>query len=333
MQEQRKLDHIELTFKAQKNILELDDRFNYEPLMSAHPGVENKLETMIFGKKLNAPLWVSSMTGGNSKAQLLNHNLARVCREFGIGMGLGSCRSLLESNSNVKDFDLRPIIGEELPLFANLGIAQLEKSLSEKSCNKIFDMLETLSVDGLIIHINPLQEYLQREGDVITKPPIETIQNFLELTKIKVIVKEVGQGMGPKSLQALLKLPIAGIELAGFGGTNFSQIELMRNSDTYNGTGLSPLSSIGHSSFEMIEILNGFQASYPMDIIISGGISNFLDGYYLLKKSLNNAVIGQAKNFLVHAEDYDQLKTFVQNEILGLKMANAFLTLKEGYKK
>jgi isopentenyl-diphosphate delta-isomerase len=155
----------------------------------------------------------------------------------------------------------------------------------------------------------------------------------LELTKIKVIVKEVGQGMGPKSLQALLKLPIAGIELAGFGGTNFSQIELMRNSDNYNGTGLSPLSSIGHSSFEMIEILNGFQASYPMDIIISGGISNFLDGYYLLKKSLNNAVIGQAKNFLVHAEDYDQLKTFVQNEILGLKMASAFLTLKEGYKK
>jgi isopentenyl-diphosphate delta-isomerase len=218
-------------------------------------------------------------------------------------------------------------------LFANLGIAQLEKSLSENSCNKIFDMLELLAVDGLVVHINPLQEFLQKEGDIIKRPPIETIQNFLELTKTKVIVKEVGQGMGPKSLQALLKLPIAGIELAGFGGTNFSQIELMRKSDPHRGQGLSPLSSVGHSALEMIEILNGFAVSSPMDIIISGGINNFLDGYYLLKKSLNNAVIGQAKNFLVHAENYEQLKAFIQNEILGLKMANAFLTLKDGNKK
>lgn len=327
MQEQRKLDHINLTLEAQKHILDLDTRFNYEPLLAAHPKTESNLETMIFGKKLKAPLWISSMTGGSTKSTLINHNLARVCREFGLGMGLGSCRSLLNSKFDNGDFNLRSIIGDELPLFANLGIAQIEQSLRDNSCDRIFKMLVSLSVDGLIIHINPLQEYFQKEGDIITVPPIETLARFLNLTNIKVIVKEVGQGMGPASLQALLELPIGGIELAGFGGTNFVEIELKR--DLEHKPGLSPLASIGHSSLEMIEVLNSFYKKYPKDLIISGGIKDFLDGYYLLKKSANNAVIGQAKNFLVHAHDYEKLRTFVQNEIDGLKMAHAFLTIKE----
>jgi isopentenyl-diphosphate delta-isomerase len=330
MQEQRKLDHIELTLKAQKNILELDDRFNYEPLLSAHPSLDKKLETKFFGKNLKAPLWVSSMTGGNAKANLINQNLAKVCREFGLGMGLGSCRTLLESNSHFDDFNLRPIIGDDLPLYANLGIAQIEKSLIDNSCHKIFQMLEKLSVDGLFIHINPLQEYLQIEGDIISRPPLETIKNFLKLSSTKVVIKEVGQGMGPLSLKALVELPITGIELAGFGGTNFSEVELLRrpqlNEQTHS---LNALSRVGHSALEMVEILNGFSKNHPKDIIISGGIKNFLDSYYLLKKSTNNSVIGQAKNFLVHAHDYEKLRLFVQGEIAGLHVAHAFLSIKE----
>jgi isopentenyl-diphosphate delta-isomerase len=327
MQEQRKLDHINLTLLAQKNLLDIDTRFNYEPLLAAHPKSSDNLKTTIFGKTLNAPLWISSMTGGSSKSTLINHNLARVCREFGLGMGLGSCRSLLNDNFDNEDFNLRPIIGDDLPLFANLGIAQIEESLQKKTYDKIFKMLETLAVDGLIIHINPLQEYLQTEGDSITVPPIETLKKFLAITNIKIIVKEVGQGMGPESLKALLALPIAGIELAGYGGTNFVEVEMKR--DVEHKPGLSPLASVGHSTLEMIEILNSFYKKYPKDLIISGGIKNFLDGHYLLKKSYNNAVIGQAKNFLVHAHDYGKLRDFVQNEIEGLKMANNFLTIKE----
>jgi isopentenyl-diphosphate delta-isomerase len=307
--------------------LDLDARFNYEPLLAAHPKSTDNFKTTIFGKTLDAPLWVSSMTGGSSKSTLINHNLARVCREFGLGMGLGSCRSLLHDNFNKEDFNLRPIIGDDLPLFANLGIAQIEESLQKKSCDKIFKMLEALAVDGLVIHINPLQEYLQKEGDSITVPPLETLKEFLAIANIKVIVKEVGQGLGPESLKALVELPIAGIELAGFGGTNFVEVEMKRDVD-YK-PGLFPLASVGHSAVEMIEILNSLYTKYPKDIIISGGIKNFLDGHYLLKKSFNNAVIGQAKNFLVHAHDYGKLREFVQNEIDGLKMANNFLTIKE----
>ena len=327
MQEQRKLDHINLTLEAQKNLLDLDPRFNYEPLLAAHPNLENKLETTIFGKKLKAPLWVSSMTGGSSKSTLINHNLARICREFGLGMGLGSCRSLMNENYKNADFDVRPIMGDDLPLFANLGIAQVEQSIRENNCDKILKMLEVLTVDGLVIHINPLQEYLQKEGDVITVPPIETIKKFLSLTKTKVVIKEVGQGMGPASLKALMELPIAGIELAGFGGTNFVEVEMKRN--VKHKAGLYPLATVGHSALDMIDTLNGLHHKYQKDLIISGGIKNFLDGYYLLKSSANNAVIGQAKNFLVHAHDYESLRDFVRNEIDGLKMAYNFLTIKE----
>lgn len=327
MQEQRKLDHIDMTLKAQKSLLELDTRFNYEPLLSAHPTLNNNLPTKIFNKKLNAPLWISSMTGGSTQSRVINQNLAKVCREFGLGMGLGSCRAFLESGNHNEDFKLRAIIGSELPLFANLGIAQIEKALKEKSTDKISKMVESLEADGLIIHINPLQEYLQREGDIISRAPIETLREFLKITKLKVIVKEVGQGMGPKSLKMLLELPIAGIELAGFGGTNFSAIEIMR--DKTSTKDLAALATVGHSTLEMLEFLNDHADQFPQEIIISGGIKNFLDGYYLLKKSKNNAVIGQAKNFLIHADDYQKLKTFVQNEINGLKMADAFLSLKE----
>ncbi len=327
MQEQRKLDHITMTMKAQKNLLELDTRFNYEPMLSAHPHPETQLETKIFGKTLKAPFWISSMTGGTSDANLININLARVCHEFGLGMGLGSCRPLLESKKYFSDFDLRSIIGDAQPFFANLGIAQIEKSLEEKSSEKIFEMIHNLEADGLIIHINPLQEYLQLEGDTISRPPIEILAEFLSLSKTKIIVKEVGQGMGPKSLLALLELPIAGIELAGFGGTNFSEIELLRGPEKKRS--LAPLTTVGHSASEMIDFLNNFKDRYKTEIIISGGVKNFLDAHFLLSKSKHNAVVGQAKNFLAHARNYEELKEFVQNEIAGLKMAQAFLSVKE----
>ena len=137
--------------------------------------------------------------------------------------------------------------------------------------------------------------------------------------------------MGPLSLKALLALPIAGIELAGFGGTNFSQIEIMRNTQSDNT--FSPITQIGHSAHEMILMLNKMHGTRKIDIIISGGVKNFLDGYYLLEESLNNAVIGQAKNFLVYALNYESLKVFVQNEIEGLKLAHAYLQVKESVRK
>src|ERR1051325_3494522 len=111
----RKKDHIGLAFKSQEGI-ENDSRFYYEPLLSAHPAALKPV--MFLSKTMKAPLWISSMTGGTELAYTINHNLARACRDFGLGMGLGSCRILLEGDTYFKDFNLRHELGNDRPLFA-----------------------------------------------------------------------------------------------------------------------------------------------------------------------------------------------------------------------
>jgi isopentenyl-diphosphate delta-isomerase len=334
MQENRKRDHIELTSQSQTNGHEVDARFNYEPLLSAHPGLNSDISTFFLGKKISAPLWISSMTGGVGPAREINQNLARVCREFSLGMGLGSCRPLLESAEYFNDFNLRPILGDDLPLFANLGIAQVESLILSNNIEKINTLVDKLQADGLIIHVNPLQEWFQPEGDKFLQPPIETIARFCELTanrSKKLIVKEVGQGMGIRSLKALLDLPVDAIELASFGGTNFSKLELLRNADNDKGA-IESLSTVGHTSEEMIGFLNQLLRVRPeyknKQIIISGGVRNFLDGFYLQEILEFSSIVGQAKNFLNHASNYDKLRAFTNDQVEGLKMARAFLSVK-----
>jgi isopentenyl-diphosphate delta-isomerase len=328
---ERKKDHIQLAFKGRMYADELDSRFNYEPLLSGHPNRET-VNISFMGKSLKAPIWVSSMTGGTEKARHINSNLARACKEFGLGMGLGSCRTLLNNDDNLKDFDFREIIGNELPFWANLGISQVEELLMNDELGRIEDLAEKLRADGLIIHINPLQEWLQPEGDMVWHKPIDVIERILERSKLKIMVKEVGQGMGPESLLALLKLPLEAIEFAAFGGTNFPKIEMMRSKDETRGN-FYPLAFIGHTAEEMVEVVNKAVKSNQeincRQIIISGGITTFLDGYYLINRIRLPAIYGQASAFLRYAQGpYDHLQEFVKSQIDGLKLAGAYLKIK-----
>lgn len=333
MSGQRKKDHIKLAFQSQVQATELDKRFYYEPLLSAHPGAE--LPSFNFlGKQMRAPIWISSMTGGTEQAAHINKNLAKVCAEFGLGMGLGSCRPLLESNARFADFDLRKIIGPDLPFYANLGIAQIEDLLEKKEVAKIADLLGNLQTDGLIVHVNPLQESMQPEGDKYKKPALESIQELLVELNLPIIVKEVGQGMGYQSLKALMQLPLAAIDFAASGGTNFSKLELLRG-DSQKLEQLKCWSKIGHSAEEMCLMVNQLQQELGeklqcKEYIISGGVKNFLDGYYLSELLQQKAIYGQGSAFLKYAkEDYSSLQNFVAQEIEGLKLANAFLRIKK----
>ncbi len=329
----RKREHLELALKSQTNLSVNDDRFDYEPMLSAHP--EDVLKPFGFaGKEMKVPIWISSMTGGSEYSGIINHNLARACNEFGMGMGLGSCRVLLEEGDYFDHFNLREIIGNDCPFYANLGISQIEKSILNKSTARITDLVERLKADGLIIHVNPIQEWLQPEGDKLKVAPIETIKAFLSKTKLKIIVKEVGQGFGPGSIAELLKLPLEAIELASFGGTNFAKVELQR-SNIQRQKLLEPLSRIGNNAYQMVDNINRFAKTNNSQlkcksVIISGGVQSFLDGYYLMRRCKLNSVYGQASAFLEYArEDYDQLKEFIQLQVEGLKLASAYLRLKE----
>jgi len=330
--EQRKKDHIELAFKSQIASGELDRRFFYEPILAAHPTSGSYPEQDFLGFRMRAPLWVSSMTGGTKLAKTINHNLARACGEFGFGMGLGSCRSLLNSDDHLSDFAVKAHLPNQ-PLFANLGIAQVEQLFQQKQGDKILHLLEKLQADGLIIHVNPLQEWLQPEGDRFQQSPLATIEEALQQLDVPIIVKEVGQGMGYESLKALLQLPLAAVDFAANGGTNFAMLELLR-SDPLQQAAYQPLTKIGHSAEDMVLLVNQLKTELGNKlqvehIIISGGIKTFLDGYYLVQKIESKAIYGQASAFLTHARgSYEELRQYVATQIAGLELAQAYLKIR-----
>lgn len=327
----RKQSHLDLAFQSQSAVL--DKRFYYEPMLSGHPKFGEKMTTKWGEKELDYPLWISSMTGGTSKAGPINKMLAKTANKFGLGMGLGSCRMIIEDNTYFEDFNLRPILGDRVPFYANVGIAQIEKLLNLNQAKKLTELVNKLSADGLIVHVNPLQEWLQPEGDRIEQSPLVTIQQLLNEFDKPIIVKEVGQGFGPASMGELLKLPLLAIDFAANGGTNFSKLELIRNKKLQNH--FTDVVSLGHSAEEMVTFLNDTVdklggALRCTNVIISGGIKNFLDGYYCINKSDLNSIYGQAAPFLKYAnESQDALNEFAEFQINGLLMAQRLLRVKK----
>lgn len=331
----RKEDHIELAFRSQVDRVALDGRFDYEPMLAAHP-VPGSLPAFNFGgKTMRAPLWVSSMTGGTEKAYVINQNLGRACAEFGLGMGLGSCRPLLYGHERLRDFAIRPVTGDDVPLYANLGNAQVQELFDDGREQELQQMVDALRADGLIIHVNPLQEAMQPEGDRFTASPLATVEATLAaFPELPLIVKAVGQGMGPASVRALLKLPLLAIDTAANGGTNFAKLELLR-SDELLRQAYEPVVNLGHSVEEMVDMANNTLADAGTQVqcknlIASGGVRNFLDGYYLTQKSKLPAIYAQASAFLRYArEDYTTLQRYVNTQLRGLELAHAYLRVRK----
>ncbi len=329
----RKKDHIDLAIASATQLSTKDDRFYYEPMLSIHPDSTTQLSTVFLQKPFEAPIWVSSMTGGTGIAKIINENLARACKDFGLGMGLGSCRKILFDDEYLEDFMVRRFIGDQ-PLYANLGIAQVSDLLSKGQAKVIAEMINKLSADGLIIHVNPVQEWLQPEGDIIAgNTPMAVIESALDKLNCPIIVKEVGQGIGPQSLLALMKLPLAAIEFAAYGGTNFAKLENLRDPRTDQ---IDPICFVGHHPTEMIEMIHRILEECPSDdiackeFIISGGIKDYLDGYYYNDLLSVNSIYGQAAGFLKHAHgDYDDLAYYVEQQINGYKFAKQYLTVKK----
>ncbi len=315
---QRKESHIDLTPQSQTSGNGRDSRFDYEPLFFTHPTQTETWETKFLNETLNYPIWISSMTGGTEKASVINRNLGTLAGKYKLGMGLGSCRPLLHSKDRLSEFAIRKYLAGQ-PLLANLGIAQVEECLLSGNVHLIHEMVKMTEATGLMVHLNPLQEWLQPGGDRFTLSPFETLKRFLDDVSYPVLVKEVGQGMGPRSLKALLSLPIDGIEFGAFGGTNFTKLESLRARDTET---KEPFIHVGHTALEMVEVLNALPSG-KKEFIISGGIKNVLDGFELKMKLKAPSLIGMASPFLQPA-----MMSFETLEKYFLNMREALLTAK-----
>ena len=327
----RKEDHISLAFQSATQSHQSDPRFEYEPILNGHVIPDLDLSTTYCGLEMQFPILVSSMTGGTARAKTINYNLAKMCGAYRLGMGLGSCRQLLYEDKRLAEFDVKHLMPDS-PLLINLGIAQIEELIQRGDENLISVLIQQLSADGLIIHINPLQEWMQPEGDRIMVPPIQSIKRIISIADYPIVIKEVGQGFGQESLRVLLSLPLEAVDLAGFGGTNFAKLELLR-SDKLRHDSLAPIFNIGHNCTEMIAHINRIIQEDKahvkcQKIIFSGGVKGFLDGYYFIQKSKWPALYAQASGFLKHALNYDDLSRYIELQIEGLKMSHALLKIK-----
>ncbi|CAK9884061.1 MAG: Isopentenyl-diphosphate delta-isomerase [Candidatus Erwinia impunctatus] len=224
------------------------------------------------GKTLQAPVLLSSMTGGAQRARDINQHLAKAAQTLGLAMGVGSQRVALEHQSDAGlDHTLREI-APDIPLLANMGAAQLAGQLGVSNAQRAVEMIDA---DALIIHLNPLQEALQHGGDRNWRGITAAIGKVVSQLKVPVIVKEVGAGLSPAVAQKLRDVGVSWLDVAGSGGTSWAAIEGERAPDEQTRTVALAFADWG---IPTAEALISLRAAFPhQPLIASGGIKNGIE--------------------------------------------------------
>ncbi|MCB9729221.1 MAG: type 2 isopentenyl-diphosphate Delta-isomerase [Deltaproteobacteria bacterium] len=224
------------------------------------------LRTRIAGKTLRAPLIIGAMTGGTDEARRVNRILAQGAQLRGIGLALGSARIVLERPESASSFEVRDVAPDVL-LFANLGAVQLNRGITGDDAARL---VELLGADALNLHLNPLQEAIQPEGDTCFRGLGERMAEAIPRIPVPVFVKEVGAGIGPETAALLACLPLAGVETAGVGGTSWARIEALRQRDPKAWAAGMALAGFGVPTAE--SVLACREAFPDRTVIASGGL-------------------------------------------------------------
>lgn len=225
----------------------------------------------LFGKKLQAPILVSSMTGGTKDAGSINMRLAEAAQECGLAMGVGSQRAAIEHPEQADSFRVRKAAPDIL-LFANLGAVQLNYGYGLEQCQRAVEMIQA---DALYLHLNPLQEAVQHGGDVNWKGLAKKIEAVCRKLPVPVIAKEVGWGISERTAKILAECGVAAIDVAGAGGTSWSQVEMYRAPDEFLRSLAATFVGWGIPTAESIGLVR--KAAPGMTIFASGGLKDGLD--------------------------------------------------------
>lgn len=234
-------------------------------LQDVDPGIT------LFGKVLSAPILISSMTGGTAESFAINQVLAQAAQQAHIAMGVGSQRIAIEHSELASTFQVRRFAPNIL-LFANLGAIQLNYGYSSDDCRRAVEMIEA---DALILHLNPLQEALQKEGQTDFSGLLRKIEKVCKELPVPVIAKEVGWGFSMQDIALLKQAGISAIDVAGAGGTSWSQVEMFRAEDENLRRLAADFIEWGFPTAEVI--VNVVDVAPEMQIIASGGLKNGID--------------------------------------------------------
>jgi isopentenyl-diphosphate Delta-isomerase len=271
---ERKSDHIRINLDkdVSSGLTTGLERFRFVHQALPELNLEEvDLSQELFGKQLSAPILISSMTGGTKEAAGINQVLAQAAQETHVAMGVGSQRAGLEYPELADTFRVRHLAPDVL-LFANLGAIQLNYGFGIDQCRRAVDMIEA---DALILHFNALQEAVQPEGDTLFAGLLSKVETICKLLPVPVIAKEVGWGFSAKDAHLLAKTGISAIDVAGAGGTSWSQVEMHRATDESQARLAAAFIDWGIPTADSIVQVR--QAAPNLKIIASGGLRTGID--------------------------------------------------------
>jgi len=297
----RKSDHIQINLERDVRSALTTGLEKYRFIHEALPELDlNRVDATLrlFGKTLSAPILISSMTGGTDRAGTINLRLAEAAQTVGVAMGVGSQRAALEHSELAATFQVRRVAPDIL-LFANLGATQLNSGYALDHCRRAVDMLQA---DALILHLNPLQEAVQAGGDVNFAGLAKKIEGICKKLEAPVIAKEVGWGISERTARLLADCGVAAIDVAGAGGTSWSQVEMHRAPDEFTRQLAATFVGWGIPTAESIQIVR--KAAPNMTVFASGGLKDGLDIAKCL--ALGATLGGMAGQFLKAAANQER---------------------------
>lgn len=308
----RKGDHIRINLEEDVSSKGMTSGFeHYRFVPRALPEInfdQVDLHTELFGYQLGAPLFISCMTGGVPQAERINRTLAEVAEELGLAIGLGSARVLLEHPEALPTFNIRPD-APSVPILANLGAVQLNRGVGIDECRRI---IEVLQADALVLHLNALQEALQLEGDTEFAGLLEQIARLCHALDLPVIAKEVGWGIAPDMVVALLEAGVTAVDVAGAGGTSWSEVERHRLNGHVRQRVAAAFADWGVPTAEAIWAAR--RAAPGACIFGSGGIRNGMDAAKAL--ALGADMVGMAGPFLRAADQGREAVLALAEEVI-----------------
>ncbi|HIK26957.1 MAG: type 2 isopentenyl-diphosphate Delta-isomerase [Oscillatoriaceae bacterium SKW80] len=232
---------------------------------------EIDITTTFLGKPMGAPLLISSMTGGTEEAKKINYRLAEVAQQYKLAMGVGSQRVAVENPEVADTFAVRKLAPDIL-LFANLGAVQLNYAYGIEQCQRAID---TLQADALILHLNPLQECVQTNGNKNFRGLLDKIAKLCRVLPVPVIVKEVGNGISAAMAKKLIEAGVSAIDVAGAGGTSWAKVEGERAKDARQRRLGKTFADWGLPTAECITLVRAVAPNIPL--IASGGLRDGID--------------------------------------------------------
>ena len=269
-------------------------RFVHEALPDLDHG-KIDLGVDFLGRRLKAPLLISSMTGGPSRAEAINARLAEAAQQLGIALAVGSQRAALDAEGDTPGLDMAlRLKAPDTPILANIGAAQLTRGFGVDEARRVLDMI---AADALIVHLNPLQEACQPEGDRDWWGVGAALEALVKALDAPVVVKETGAGLSAATAKRLLAMGVAAVDVAGAGGSNWATVEGERADGEADKAHAAAFADWGIPTARAIAEV---RAACPKATIIgSGGIRDGVEAAKALR--LGADVVGQAAGVLTAA--------------------------------